>query len=65
MKIKVANLDKAIMEMKSEQARSNCRIFIEVGFNSGSNCGFCVWARRGVKPSFELGLYGRNCHKNH
>ncbi|KAF1892685.1 hypothetical protein Lal_00031957 [Lupinus albus] len=29
------NLDKTIMEMKPKQARSNGRIFIEVGFNCG------------------------------
>jgi len=64
MKIKVANLNKAIMEMKPEQARSNGRIFIEVGFHSGPNCGLCVWTGRGVKPSFELSLYNHNGHKN-
>jgi len=65
MKIKkVANLNKAIMEMKPEEARSNSRIFIEVGFNSGPNCGLCIWAGRGVKPSFELAFYNHNGHKN-
>lgn len=56
MKMKVGNLNKAIMEVKPEKGRSNGRIFIEVGLNSGPNRGLCVWTGRGVKPGFELAL---------
>ena len=38
------NLNKAVMEMKPEQASCNSRILFEVCFNSRPDCGLSFWA---------------------
>jgi hypothetical protein len=41
--IHLAYLDKAIMEMKSEQARGNAWIFVKIRYNCGPYDGLSCW----------------------
>jgi len=62
---KITNLNKAIMEMEPQQARSDSRIVIKVTFDSRSYYILYCRARQCIKTSTQLGFNWNTQHEHH